>query len=84
VATLTIVVSTINGPIRVRVASALINAVSTASAAVNLQWKVGYRFEILEDTLRGGEMGVEWVGIECEMFSNCECDIGPSCKCCIN
>jgi len=76
-------VSTIIGPIGVRVASELIVTVSAAAAA-KVQLKVACGFEILEDSFGNGEMAGEWVGIVSARCSDCEWDIGPSCKCCVH
>jgi len=64
-------VGTIIGPIGVRVASELIIAVSAAAAA-KVQSKVGCGFEILEDSLGGGEMAGERTGIVSAKRSDCE------------
>jgi len=76
-------VSTIIGPIGVRVASELIIAVNAAAAA-KLQSKVACRFKILEDSFGGGKMGGEWVRIVSAKCSKCDWDIGPSCKFCVH
>ena len=63
-------VGTIIGPIRVRVASELIIAVSAAAAEV--QSKVGCGLEILKDSFGGGEMAGERAGIVSAKCNDCE------------
>jgi hypothetical protein len=59
------------GPIGVRVSSKLLAAVSAAAAAT-VQSNVGCGFEILEDSLGGGEMAGERAGFVSAKGSNCE------------
>jgi len=68
VTTLRIVVGTIIGPIRVRVASELIIAASAAEMESN----VGGGFEILDNSFGGGEMVGERMGIVSAKCSDCE------------
>jgi len=65
------VIGTINGPIGVRVARELIVAVS-AAAAVKVQSKVGCGFEILEDSVGGGEMAGKRAGNVSARCPDCE------------
>jgi hypothetical protein len=64
------VVSTITGPIIVRVASEFIIAVSVAAADV--QSKDGCGFQIVENSFGGGEMAGERVRIVATECSDCE------------
>ena len=66
--TLRFAVSTIIGPIRVRVASELI----IAASAAEMESKVGGGFEILENSFGGGEMAGERTGIVSAKCSDCE------------
>jgi hypothetical protein len=77
------VIGTMIGSIGVPVASELIIAVSAAAAA-EVQSKVGFGFEILENNFGGSEMAGERAGIVSAMCRDCECNIGLSYHCCLH
>ena len=70
-------VGTVIGPIRVRCPCELI----IASSAAQTQSKVGGGFEILENSFGSTVNAGVSRGTVSAKCSNCESDIGPSCKC---
>jgi hypothetical protein len=73
--TLRFAVSTIFGPIRVRVSSQFIIAASEliiAVSAVEKESKVSSGFDILETSFGGGEMAGERTGMVSAKCSDCE------------
>jgi hypothetical protein len=70
-AALPLAVGTVICPIRVLVPSGLIIAVIVAAAATEMQSNVGGGYEILENSIGGGEMASERTGIISAQCSDC-------------